>query len=661
MAANLGGQYKNEHDAPIDHIMLRETFGGEGSSLDILHRAATELCAQYKTTISRRTVQNLLPAAGVKLKKFTNDGTQLNIAQHHAASHVKTVKQIYSIFSGNSIMLSVDALQNTRVNSDKNNKGRGELQVDISRHGEGPTTDSKGTPLHRPVYVDHSANGVSSEAKLSLFSMYKYGNPGKDEQRTVSDEVFSLMEEQGIPHSWENAEAKAVSLGHVETFDPETAARNGTSILEFLEELEMSGDALNALGELCENLFIEMDGAHCSREEAGRFVTGLIFHVLDLNAMLIFTNAGGQSKFNTAEQINGGVARRVNGTIVHVDPVEYEISPAARKNAMLGTVLKKLCVVCDHATCMSVRGGVRVKPAVGPSNYPSFLSSDVRSFLGGSDAFRAAFVGTPSNSYSGSEIGSLFRLVYVQMEDLRCCRVARQSLTWRKHPDVPGMKAIRGNTDMLKYLDTFFDGYDPQPRPSNRVGSVPSELNPSGSYQQPDERMKLSFIEAKNGGVKVHNEKVDLFHPRLLFDSKWDIIRNRFLVSTEDGLTLPTKQMKVLVETLRCAPGEILEECRRKLAQCKRKLEDKEIVHKLKASGHLKALLLFIEERSATKKSRISELNALLQLRGATSMQRKGSKARLLQSLMGSMSNNERSDLGACVCLCICFFVRCSL
>lgn len=83
-AATLGGQYKDAHAAPIDHMLLRSAFDGSGSALDILRRVATELCAQHNTTVSR-TVYNMLPRAGILFKKLAKDSTPRNIAQHHAA------------------------------------------------------------------------------------------------------------------------------------------------------------------------------------------------------------------------------------------------------------------------------------------------------------------------------------------------------------------------------------------------------------------------------------------------------------------------------------------------------------------------------------------------------------------------------------------------
>ena len=43
----------------------------------------------------------------------------------------------------------------------------------------------------------------------------------------------------------------------------------------------------------------------------------------DINVLHCVTNAGGQSKFNKVEQVNGSLARRVNGTPLHVDPAVF--------------------------------------------------------------------------------------------------------------------------------------------------------------------------------------------------------------------------------------------------------------------------------------------------------------------------------------------------
>ena len=152
--------------------------------------------------------------------------------------------------------------------------------------------------------------------------MHHYGTPAIDDQVLVQAAMTNGSIVGSPPSSgWEQSETAATALGYIETFDPETAARNFTSILEYMDRIA-EGAVLNDAGEYKENLIIEMDGAHCSREESARFCAGLVFDLLDLNCLHCVT--GGQSKFNKAEQVNGSLARRVNGTILHVDPVEVQ-------------------------------------------------------------------------------------------------------------------------------------------------------------------------------------------------------------------------------------------------------------------------------------------------------------------------------------------------
>ena len=169
------------------------------------------------------------------MKKHTNDQTPLHIAQHHAATDMKTGRQIGRLFSSSTNVFSIDALQNTRVNSDKNNK-RHVLQVDtpgsIRGFDQTRQREAAESELKTNSYVDHAANAVATHAKLSLFAVYLYETPAKKSQVLVPSCMYDGSLKGGPPESgWEESNG----LGYVETFHPETAARNFTSLLEVVE------------------------------------------------------------------------------------------------------------------------------------------------------------------------------------------------------------------------------------------------------------------------------------------------------------------------------------------------------------------------------------------------------------------------------------------
>jgi hypothetical protein len=82
---------------------------------------------------------------------------------------------------------------------------------------------------------------------------------------------WSLM--SGVPPTteWEKSDASAVALGYVETTEPETAARNYTSVLAYMTRTA-GGTVPNAEGDYKENLILSMDGATVQKAGKHDFV-----------------------------------------------------------------------------------------------------------------------------------------------------------------------------------------------------------------------------------------------------------------------------------------------------------------------------------------------------------------------------------------------------
>ena len=535
--------------------------------MDILHRVATDLCAQSGHEISKRTLGKHLPKIGIHRRKFRNDETGLNIAQRHAACDVLTGKQTRLIFATSSIGLGIDAMQNQRL--------KGALEA---------------------------------------------------------------LRECKIDVGWEESAPSATALGYVETFQPESAARNMTSVLEYVEAEMESGSVLNGDGYLFENMFIEIDGGHGPREKAARFCAGLLFHILDLNVLHFFANSGGCSRWATAEQVNGAIAVRINGVIFWVDPVAYLNADDKEKYDILFAELLKMCAIANGASFRQTASGVRVCAARGPTTLPTIDADDVHEFLNGTDNFRAGFTATPSGGYTGSELGELFRRVHRQMDDVRCFQVTCQTMTWRKHPDVHDMQPIRGDSSLLKFLD-LFGGFFPQPRLSEQPHLQPGVDTPSGSYMPLDERIRTASADTLDA--------VDALHPRLLFDAAWPELQRR-IVRCEDGSAKEFEPdvMDKLTKTLRCSPEEIMEEVRKKLASAARIAAEKIATEEMRATGHYDALLEFVAEHSANGKARKPELVALLKERRLPSRQRMGSKITLLQKLQLKLTTPVTEKIG---------------
>lgn len=156
-AASLAGQFKDEHDAPTTDILIARTFGGAGGgdTLGMIHAVAERLAAQYGQGISRSTVRQLLPRAGVRLIKAKNDFTAVNIAQHYAAWEIKLARSMHQLYSGDTLCLGIDAMRIIRMNDDSFNKGLSILSF-------APAACSHGFVLCRAWNVSSDGQGVRS-------------------------------------------------------------------------------------------------------------------------------------------------------------------------------------------------------------------------------------------------------------------------------------------------------------------------------------------------------------------------------------------------------------------------------------------------------------------------------------------------------------------
>ena len=98
-----------------------------------------------------------------------------------------------------------------------------------------------------------------------------------------------------------NVPGFAMALGHVETFDPESAIRNFSDICEAMEihpEKFCYDDGTTVPG-LC----IEMDNGHGTREKATQFCAMLLLYLKNLDFVWISCNARGWSKLVPAEKV----------------------------------------------------------------------------------------------------------------------------------------------------------------------------------------------------------------------------------------------------------------------------------------------------------------------------------------------------------------------
>jgi hypothetical protein len=225
-----------------------------------------------------------------------------------------------------------------------------------------------------------------------------------------------------------------------------------------------------------ENLILLADGGHGPSEEMFRFAMGVMFLVLDLNVLHVVTNAGGQSKFNVVEQLNGSFAQRINGNPIRLDPDDYGNGTPADKKALLLGAAQRLTAMANGASF--VREHVHVTRSEGASTWVAEGDSgdafqlnepELRRFLGSSPEQKAQFVAKTRGEVLGSAIAVMYRRVWGMMCDVDpensvasdVYRRTHYSVTFRKRPNNPDSpdKPPRGSKALLNILDTLTTTY----------------------------------------------------------------------------------------------------------------------------------------------------------------------------------------------------------
>ena len=128
-AMSHGAEYKDNHDSRIDLIVSR--FGGnyKGGQVDHFHSLAKLYADQMETYVSRSTTYKAIKDADIVCAKVKPNLMKPSIAQHYAARDTKTCRQVYTVFSKWVRMVSSDAKQNFKCNSDDNSKSQRIFQV----------------------------------------------------------------------------------------------------------------------------------------------------------------------------------------------------------------------------------------------------------------------------------------------------------------------------------------------------------------------------------------------------------------------------------------------------------------------------------------------------------------------------------------------------
>lgn len=163
---NMGASFKSEDGmTPADKAVLPQNvdalWGTVGSQCERIHTVLQGFLEATGRTCSLAETKRLLHKANISCSKYVPKHDPVSIAQHFAARQKKTVRQIEVLFSAHAFSEGLDYKSLFSVNSDKNNRGRGEMMIKSEKrqtfsHGAGG--DSLGklalfSTLLRPVHT----------------------------------------------------------------------------------------------------------------------------------------------------------------------------------------------------------------------------------------------------------------------------------------------------------------------------------------------------------------------------------------------------------------------------------------------------------------------------------------------------------------------------
>ena len=164
---NMGASFKSEDGfTPADRAVLPpkqlvdELWGTTGSQCERIHAVLQGYLAATGRACSLAETKRLMHEANISCSKYVAKHDPVSIAQHFAARQKKTVRMIEVLWSADAFSEGLDYKSLFSVNSDKNNRGRGEMMVrneerETFAHGAGGDCLGKialFSTLLRPVY-----------------------------------------------------------------------------------------------------------------------------------------------------------------------------------------------------------------------------------------------------------------------------------------------------------------------------------------------------------------------------------------------------------------------------------------------------------------------------------------------------------------------------
>jgi hypothetical protein len=237
------------------------------------------------------------------------------------------------------------------------------------------------------------------------------------------------------------------------------------------------------------------------------FALGLWFFSRDLDVAAAVSPAGQCSHEVPVEKVNGGIARRVRGSMVAYEAETDD--PAGRSKESLRT----LCDRLDGATFNGGGGYIDVLVASDVQQVFPWDAAEQKRFLGLKAGERASFVSSHEDEWPG--LSALYRKTYDYQfglnEDGHVLFFHDSgSCVWRKREGCAAHGPWRGSLVQQKAFDLWYMGVPPSIVPS-------SDPNRKGSYARLAERFRRRAECDAPAAPVLH----DQYNPRRLMDTAW--------------------------------------------------------------------------------------------------------------------------------------------
>jgi hypothetical protein len=323
IARSLHGNSKSRGDTPVDSILLiPEDFKSELRKFTggVVSRITSTVNEWLKTNnvnlhLSVSTVYSMFKDAKIEFKKSKNSFTQPRLNQHYCSATLKYLMMLSQMFSNEDIYVSADAKTLIRVASGTHVK---EAPIQL-------VSDSKRLRCHDA--------GVDTLGKICLYvilvisqdpQLYDFCN-STPENNNINKLGYINITNDMIP-GWskethtQETKGLGIAFAHHHNSHPETGARNASDICDLIY-LYMPYFESN--GKLKSTFFLQVDNSKGASDSQTRFVWILMFLKFDLDIIVIASNAGGFSKYNPVEKLNGFLSNRLNCYSIDFEEADY--------------------------------------------------------------------------------------------------------------------------------------------------------------------------------------------------------------------------------------------------------------------------------------------------------------------------------------------------